>query len=293
MFLKKRKTDDIPASQSDDIVIQKAETDAPEAETLSEMLQQAQPKRRRRTSRGTRRGQRRFAALIGLVVLLFSIVGVISVGVMAVKLIQKASDHTELMIELRDLAAPLVEYQPKSFESLEDAEDDTLLRAAIFRITEAERIRQLAIQKTSENHEAKSNYDIDENGRLIVPIQEVNAAFEAMFGTAITPHHQSLSKDMDGNDLSESYAIVYDKSHACYHVPNSEYGSLYTTSVDDIKLSGKEAKIRINYALTLDLPIDKYGNDLPPDKNTISSSQWIHFRKEGGKWTIFSVEDIK
>lgn len=293
MFLKKRKNDDVPASQSGDIVIQKAEAEIPEAETLSEVLEQAQPKRRRRTSRGTRRGQRRFAALIGLIVIMFAVVGVISVGILSVKLIQKATDHTELMIELRDLAAPLTEYQPQAFDSLDNADDATLLRAAIFRITETERIRQLGEKKTSKNHEAKSNYKLDEYGRLILSVDDVNEAFEAMFGTSVTPHHQTLSKDKKGEDSGVAYTVEYDKANACYYAPISEYGSNYTTSVDAIKLRGKEARIRVNYALTADLPIDKYGNDLPPDKGTITSSQWIVFQKEGGQWTITAVEDIK
>ena len=293
MFLKKRKNDDVPASQSGDIVIQKAEAEIPEAETLSEVLEQAQPKRRRHTSRGTRRGQRRFAALVGLIVIMFAIVGVISIGILSVKLIKKATDHTELMIELRDLAAPLTEYQPQAFNSLENADDATLLRAAIFRITETERIRQLGEKKASENHEAKSIYALDEYGRLVVPVEEVNEAFEAMFGTSVSPHHQTLSKNKKGEDSGVAYTVEYDKANACYYAPISEYGSNYTTLVDDIKLRGKEARIRVNYALTADLPIDKYGNDLPPDKNTITSSQWVVFQKEGGQWTITAVEDIK
>lgn len=283
MFGKKKKIEDVPASQSGDIVIQKAETDVPEAETLSEVLEQAQPKRRRHTSRGTRRGQRRFAALIGLIVLLFAIVGVISIGVLSVNLIQKASDHSELMIELRDLAAPLVEYQPAAFDSLENADDATLLQAAIFRITEAERIRQL-VEKTTDY-----NYDTDDYGRLILPVEEVNTAFAAMFGTTVSPHHQ----DLGGEESGPAYTVKYDKANACYYAPFSDFASLYTTSADSIKLRGKEAQVRINYALTSKLPVDKYGNNLPPDAGTIEYSQWFTFRKDGGKWTIVSVEDIK
>lgn len=289
MFFKKTIKEAVPASQSGDIIIQKAETTEPEAETLSEVLEQARPKHRRHNSRGTRRGQRRFAALLGLIVLLFAIVGVISVGVLSVNLFQKATDHTELMIELRDLAAPLIEYQPAAFDSLENADETTLLKAAIFRITEAERIRQLGEKKTNEKHEAKSNYVVDDYGRLTLSVQDVNEAFEAMFGTDVTPHHQTLG----GAESGMAYIVEYDKSNACYYAPISEYASNYTTSVDDIKLTGKEAKIRVNYALTADLPIDKYGNDLPPDSKTIKYSQWFTFRKNGNKWTIVSVENAK
>ena len=283
MFLKKPKKEDLPASQSGDIVIQKAETTEEETvETLSQALAQATPKRRRRTSRGTRRGQRRFAAWLGLIVLFLAILGVISLGALSVKLVQKASDHSDLMIELRDLAAPLIEYQPAAFDSLEEADDATLLQAAIFRVTEAERIRQL--QEKTDTY----NYETDDYGRLIIPVEEINASFVALFGDKLTPNHQTL-----GKDSGVAYTFEYDKANACYYVPFSFFSSLYTTSADAIRLNGDEAQVRINYALTKNLPVDKYGDTLPPDSTTIEYSQWFTFSENNNVWTITKVEDIK
>ncbi len=282
MFLKKKKKEDVPASQSGDIVVQKAETDENAAETLSEVLEQSQPKRRRRTSRGTRRGQRRFAAWIGLIVLFFAIVGVASLGVLSVKLVQKASDHSDVMIQLRDLAAPLIEYQPTAFDALENADDTTLLQAAIFRVTEAERIRQLK-EKTD-----TYNYETDDYGRLILPVEEINASFKALFGDAVTPHHQTL-----GEEGGVAYTFEYDKANACYYVPFSVSSSLYTTVADAIRLHGNEAQVRIGYALTQNLPVDDYGNPITPDSTTIEYSQWFTFTETDSGWIITAVEDIK
>lgn len=280
MFLKKKpKNNGVPASQSGDIVVQKAEADET-AETLSDVLENAQPKRRRRTSRGTRRGQRRFAAWIGLIVIFLAIVGVIALGVMTVGLIQKAFDHSDQMIELRDLAAPLIEYQPASFDTLEDADDTVLLKAAIFRITEAERIRQLR-EKTD-----VYNYKTDDYGRLILPVEEINRSFAALFGDKVTPHHQTL-----GEESGVAYIFEYDKANACYHVPVSDSSSLYTTSVSDIRLHGNEAQILVNYALTQNLSVDKYGNTLEPDASNIEFSQWYVFEENGSGWTIIAVTD--
>ena len=283
LFKKKAKKEDVPASQSGDIVIQKAETDEPhEVETLSEVLEQAQPKRRRRTSRGTRRGQRRFAALIGLIVIFFALIGVVALGFLSVGLIRKATDHSDLMIELRDLASPLIEYQPTAFDTPEEADDATLLQAAIFRVTEAERIRQL--QEKTDTY----NYETDDNGRLILPVEEVNASFKTLFGDKIDPHHQTL-----GEDSGVAYTFEYDKANACYHVPVSVGSSLYTTKADAIRLHGNEAQVRINYALTKNLPVDKYGNTMEPDGSTTEYAQWFHFVEADGGWILTAVEDVK
>ena len=282
MLFKKSKKEDVPASQSGDIVIQKSDAEETAVETLSEVLEKAQPKRRRRTSRGTRRGQRRFAAWIGLIVILLALVGVATVGVLSVKLIQKAADHSDLMIELRDLASPLVEYQPAAFDAPENADDTVLLQAAIFRVTEAERIRQLK-EKTD-----AYNYATDDYGRLILPVEEINASFKTLFGESITPKHQTL-----GEEGGVAYTFEYDKANACYYVPFSVSSSLYTVSADAIKLHGNEARVRINFALTSDLPVDDYGNTMEPDSSTIDHSQWFVFREVGDGWIITAVEDIK
>lgn len=282
MLFKKPKKEDVPASQSGDIVVQKSGEETNEAETLSEVLETAQPKRRRKTSRGARRGQRRFAAWIGLIVILLALVGVATVGVLSVKLIQKAADHSDLMIELRDLAAPLIEYQPAAFDAPENADETVLLQAAIFRVTEAERIRQLK-EKTD-----TYNYETDDYGRLIIPVEEINVSFKTLFGDQITPKHQTL-----GEDGGVAYTFEYDKANACYRVPFSVYSALYTTSADAIKLHGDEAQIRINYALTSDLPVDDYGNTLEPDNSTIDHSQWFVFHETADGWIITAVNDIK
>ena len=280
LFKKKSKTEDVPASQSGDIIIQKTET--PAVETLSDVLNQVQPKHRRHTSRGTRRGQRRFAALTGLIVLFLAIVGVVSLVFLSVKLVQKATDHTDLMIELRDLAAPLIEYQPTAFDSVEEADDETLLQAAIFRVTEAERIRQLR-EKTD-----TYNYETDDYGRLILPVEEINASFAALFGNTVSPHHQTL-----GEENGVAYTFEYDKANACYYVPVSISSSLYTTKTDAIRLRGGEAQIRINYALTGNLPVDAYGNTVEPDSSTTEYAQWFSFTETDAGWAICAVTDIK
>jgi len=232
MLLKKRKKEKLPTETNGEIAPDTPET---EVETLSDALERAQPKRRRHTSRGTRRGQRRFAALIGLIVIFLALIGVVAMTFLTIDLVRKATDHSELMVELRDLAAPLIEYQPTAFDSLEEADDTTLLQAAIFRVTDAERIRQL--QEKTDTY----NYETDEYGRLILPVTEINNSFKAMFGDAVTPNHQTL-----GEDSGVAYTFEYDKANACYYVPVSVSSSLYTTKASDIRLHGTEAQVRID-----------------------------------------------
>lgn len=222
----------------------------------------------RYSSRGVRRGRYRFAAWVGLVVILLAVVGLLSLLTLGVRLIIQATDHTELQNELTDFAEPIIEFKFDGFESIDQADEEDLLLAAIYRITQAERIRQLQ-QKTD-----VSLYVIDEYGRLIIPLREVNESFAILYGTDVTPAHRTI-----GEESGLAYTYEYDKANACYHVPTSISSSLYTTVTDEFKVSGKTARLRVGYALTAQLDIDNHGELIPPTADQIETYRYLTFTR--------------
>lgn len=249
-------------------------------ETLTEALEKTQPKYRRRTSRGTRRGRYRMAAMLGLVVLFFAIIGVIAAGFLGVQLVTKATDRTDLMNELAEVAAPLIEYQPTTFSSIDKADQAVLLQAAIYRITEAERIRQL--REGTDTYA----YERDDYGRIILSLKEVNESYALLFGKDATPHHQTL-----GKESGVAYTFEYDKTNACYHVPVSISSSLYVTLTDRIDVRGNTTRIRVGYALASKLGYDNRGHQLNPTAADVDYYQWFSFVREDGHWIITAVSD--
>ena len=272
------------AEQAQKRLLAKAQKEAEEkavgTETLTEALEKTQPKYRRRTSRGTRRGRYRMAAMLGLVVLFFAIVGVIATGFLGVQLFSKATDRTDLMNELTEVAAPLIEYQPTAFASIDKADQAVLLQAAIFRITEAERIRQL--REGTDTYA----YERDDYGRIILSLKEVNESFATLFGKDAAPHHQTL-----GKESGVAYTFEYDKANACYHVPVSISSSLYTTLTDQIETRGNVTRIRVGYALASKLGFDNHGQQLAPTAADVDYYQWFSFAREDGRWIITAVSD--
>ncbi|MBP5303976.1 MAG: hypothetical protein J6Z00_03720 [Clostridia bacterium] len=239
------------------------------------------PKRRRYTSRNTRRGRYHFAAWLGLVVILLAIIGVVALTVSMVSIIKKANEHTDMMLELYDEAYPLIQYQPKPFASLEEADQSLLLQSAIFRLNEMENVRRLR-EKSDEY-----SYKQDEYGRLIIPVETIDESFKTLYGSDIQPQHQTL-----GESGGKSYTFEYDKANACYYVPFSESSSLYTTIVDKCKYNRKNVSIRVGYALTSDLDIDNHGNIVEPTASKIEYYQWYTFIKTNeDTWVLNSVEN--
>ncbi len=229
------------------------------------------------------RGRYRFAAWIGLVVILFAIIGVLSVVVVGVNLIRNATDHTELMNELHDFAYPVSYYQPTAFDELAEADSDKLLLAAMFKITKAEEVRQLR-ENTGE-----FSYELDEEARLIIPTATITEAYKTLFGKAAEPVFNTIGSD------SQSYAqFFYDKENHCMHVPwiYSTSSSLYVTVPDDITLRSNTARVRVGYVLQTALGYDDFGNRLQPTAEQASYFQWFVFEQDAeDNWYLIAVEN--
>lgn len=237
------------------------------------------------TETNVHRGRYRFAAWIGLVVILLAIIGTISIVWLGIKLIGDATDNTDLMNELHDFSVPVSYYQPTAFDDLEDADSDQLLLAAIYKITKAEEVRQLR-EGTGE-----FSYKLDSEARLIIPTEEITAAYRALFGTDAEPTFNTIGSD------KQAYAqFLYDEKEACMHVPwiYSSSSSLYTTVAEDIRMRGKTARVRIGYVLVSTLGFDDFGDQLEPQPENAEYFQWFVFEQnEQKEWHLVAVEDEK
>lgn len=239
----------------------------------------SEPSSPRYSSGGARRGQYRFAAWLGLVVILLALFGLLTLLSMGIRLIQRATDHSALQAELEELAAPLIEYPPKEFASIDEADPESLLIAAIYRLADQDRIYKL------QNHTDTSRYVVDEYGRLVITVTEVNESFRTLFGSSVTPVHQTI-----GEHGGIAYTYEYDKANAWYHVPAIAASSLYTSVTEGITVSGKTATLRVGYALTSLLDYDSRGRQLPPTASQMSLYRYFTFTKTEDGWILSSLK---
>ena len=141
-----------------------------------ELTEENRPVTRRYNKRGKRRGKYAYAAPVGFLVSLLSIVGVIAIVMGVVGFIQKQTDDTALKEEIYYYLEPLLLYSPEPFDNAAKTEQDAFLNAAAYRVMLAENIRMLR-----EGAEYPK-YPVDENYRIAVPVEEINASYAALFG---------------------------------------------------------------------------------------------------------------
>ena len=223
-------------------------------------------------SKPKKRGRIRYAAPLGFLVLLFACIGVITVISGGVRLVAKWTDTTPLREELYNFLNPVMQFCPPTFETVEDSEQDALLLASVYRVTETERIRQLREKDDT------CIYPLDDTGwRLQIAQSVVEDSFAHLFGDA-TPRHKTVGE------------IEYDQATQTYHVPLSINTSGYTPVIGSVKKQGDTYTVRVAYVANTDIEVDEKGNAVAPTFAMGKYAQLYTVRRgEDGRLTLLSV----
>lgn len=233
-------------------------------ELINETAPAPQPRKKKRV---------RYAAPLGFLVLLFACIGVITVISGAVKLVIKWTDDTPLKTELHDFLNPVMQFCPSTFDNASEGEQDALLLASVYRVTEAERIRQLR-----EKDDA-CIYELDDTGwRLKIPQTVIEESFAFLFGKA-TPAHKTVGE------------IEYNPETKTYHVPLSINTSGYTPVIGTVKKNGDTYTVRVAYVADADVQVDEKGKTVAPTFEMGKYTQiYMVKRNENESLTLLSVK---
>lgn len=203
------------------------------------------------------RGRIRYAAPLGFFVLLLAFIGCVSVIITVVQAIIRWNDDTPLREELYTFLEPVMQFCPSDFDSVETAEDsDSLLLAAAYRVTEAERIRQL--REKDEN----CTYPLEETlYRMIVPQAVIEQSYASLFGQAPLTHRTVGD-------------VEYVADKQSYYIPITLNTSGYTPVLGKIKEKRGVYTVKVAYVSNNDIQVDERGNALPPTEKMAKYSQW-------------------
>lgn len=272
----KQKTEEVVI---DEPIVQEAPADVPEVTDASEETADA-TEDSARFENGERRGQHRGMAVLGLIVLIFAVIGVISTVVTGVNIVQKARDTSHLKDEMYYTLLPLMQYAPVAFESVDESKQDALIQAALYQITNREWIRQ------QQDSTYVSPYKVDEFGRTAVPINDVTAAYNTLFGADTIPYCHTF-----GDDAGSYFTYEYDAENQLYYVPYASTSSAYEPLIDTIQRAGTMYKVRVGYVHLQDVSIDDHGNkEVSLEKATYFQIYTVE-RLEDDSFVIRAVAD--
>lgn len=236
----------------------------------------ARPVTRRYNKRGTRRGKYAYAAPLGVLISLLSILGVAALVFGGVRLVGHLTDTTALQEEVDYFLEPIKAYNPTPFENIADAEpQDVFLHAAAYKISLTEQVRML--REGDEN----TKYNVDDSGRIIVPAEEMAASYASLFGPDAVLTHRTIAED----------SVTYSAADMCYHVPFDTINSGYRGVIDSFKKRGDTYTVRMAYVSITDIELDERGNELPPSPAAATYTQIYTVSKTDAGFCLVACED--
>lgn len=251
--------------------------EAPKADSAT-ATEETTPTSRRFSKRGTRRGHYAANAVIGLVVLVFAVIGVIATIVGGFRLVQKTRDTSHLSQEMYYTLLPLMQYTPTAFESVEKADQAPLIQAALYAVTNREWIRQ------QQDVNYVSPYTTDDFGRTIVPIKAVTEAYHALFGDDFTPTYATFGVEGDSY-----FSFEYEEEKQHYHVPQQSSGA-FEPVIGTIQRAGDTYTVQVGYVHLQDVTVDDYGNKVV-DMEKATYRQYYTVEKIEDEYIIRAVTD--
>lgn len=252
-----------------------AEESSPAAESAA-VKETARPTTRRYNKRGTRRGKYAYAAPIGVLISLLSILGVIALVFGGIRLVGHLTDTTALQQEVDYFLEPIKAYNPSPFEDINTAEEqDVFLYAAAYKISLAEQVRML--REGDEN----TKYNVDDAGRIIVPATEMAAAYASLFGADAPLTPRNIAND----------AVTYNAADESYNVPFDSLNSGYRGVIENFKKRGNTYTVHMAYVSINDIELDERGNELPPNPADATYTQIYTVKKTDSGFCLVACED--
>ena len=206
--------------------------------------------------------RRKLRQILGLAVCVLVVVGAVSTVSGALKLISAAFDDTEEKTAYEERLRYLVAYDPVPFTSLEDANTNLLLEAAIW--------------QTISNAD-KSTFERDEVGSLYMPTLDIDKTIASLYGPDVKFTYDSFDSNM-------SYTYVPEKQ--AYLIPVTGATLYYTPRVEKIKREGDKQLVTVGY-------ISNYGENGEYIASATSSPTKYYdyiFTKVAGEYYLSAIE---
>lgn len=180
--------------------------------------------------------------IVGTLVIVFVIIGMISVvGFLAGKL-KDNSKSVEKSNEYKDFISAVIMNDPDTFDDVSKADQSQLISIAIWEIL-------------SNNPDPdKYNYS---NGEMLLPKSEVEESYKKLFGTETELRHTTV----DGGGIEFKFS---DKKN-CYIIPITGVTPIYVPKIIDIREKRNNIVLLVGYLAGEDWKQDGQGNLVEPE----------------------------
>lgn len=185
--------------------------------------------------------------ILGLTIICLAIVGICFLVSFGVGKVKTLTNKDNLKNEYETLLYPVVMLDPDTFDDVTNANMENLITASI-----------LSLLTDSENSPDKFDFVEGNVSGLAIKQSTVEEAFKKLFGSSITPVHQSVQ--------CSTCVFQYQGTAQRYVIPITGYDPAYTPKVIEINKSKEgTVELTVGYIAYGDWATDKNNDFTEPD----------------------------
>lgn len=189
--------------------------------------------------------------VMGIIILIFALIGFVSVVILTGKGIALLFDNSEERRQYANQISSLVVLDPMPFDDVTKIQQEVAAEACI-----------MEIAKNSSDEEI---YEYDTEGRMLVPVEKIKEQAKKLFGSGFTLDLTALNYD--------GSPYLYDEEKGSVHVPITGYTYLYYPRVDSIRHSDGITTLRVAYMPT----------SVSADPSEVQPEKYMDYVLEGKK----------
>ncbi len=214
------------------------------------------------------RRRHRWAAPVGLAVVILAVIGFISVIIGGLNLSARVIDNTKEKEMFAWKIYPLLIFDPAAFDDPSQLDSVFLLKTALWKTL----------------LENRTKYSYNDDGMLVVPASDLNVAAKSLYGDAVKLTHQTFSEGYE-------YYYIYDESTGTYLVPVMGQTAEYSPEVVRITKTEDTYTLLVGYVTQSTLwNMDTEGNM----NETVPSKYMYYDLKKLGRdnYVVTAVREV-
>lgn len=171
----------------------------------------------------------RLAFPLGLLIVILAVVGAVATAKWGISAVSDLRSHSAKRAEYEEFLKPIVMFDPDPFDDISSADMPQLVNAAIWSlITDTESDDDFA-------------YSQGDTMGILIPQDEVTAAFKRLFGTEVDVAAAYATIDMSRHD------ITYDANQGGFIIPITSLDVAYVPHVYELETQGSSVILTVGY----------------------------------------------
>ncbi len=186
--------------------------------------------------------------IVGIVVIVLAVTGIFSIiGSVTDKIDDSVKQQDALKYEeFEKFVAPIIMYDPDTFDDISLANTQQLISIAIWSILDS--------------NPEPDKYEYTDGG-MLMPKKEVEDKFKSLFGADVKWTHETV----DGGGIY----FTYSESQKAYIIPITGVTPIYTPEILDISERPSTVILTVGYLASTDWAQDSEGNMVSPEPSKI------------------------